>query len=169
MNYPSGLEHAISPAMGANTQRGRPMLHQRSPSTPWHVEKSLLRATQHHFMRKPHPRRARTKNGDARLGVSLISIHWRRAKSERVSDYKTYPRRALRVSITYWNAGWGPYGSNTRHTQDRASPITKKFETRFILARHRFNCRLGHCDTNRRHTLLDVHLIFHAPQRASWL
>jgi hypothetical protein len=83
------------------------------------------------------------KNGDARLGVSLISIHLRRAKSEHVSDYKTYPRRALRVSVTYWNASWGPYGSNTRHAQDRAPPITKKFETRFILARHLFNCRLG--------------------------
>jgi hypothetical protein len=40
--------------------------------------------------------------------ASLISIHWRRAKLERVSHYMTHLRRALRVRITDLIASWGP-------------------------------------------------------------
>jgi hypothetical protein len=88
-------------------------------------------------VRKSHPRRVRTKNGDVQItrlhrcvlhyrvigdkrpGASLISIHWRRVKSQRVSD-----------SIP----GWGPYGTNMRHAQGHVSPITKKFEARFYIS-----------------------------------
>jgi hypothetical protein len=95
-----------------------------------------------HYVRMPHPTHAHMKNGDAqipclhrrishyrvigdaRMGASPISIHWRRVNSERVSDLIP---------------GWGLYGTNTRH----ASPITKKSKTRIILSRRRFNCWLG--------------------------
>jgi hypothetical protein len=71
-----------------------------------------------HYMRKPHPRCAHMKNGDVQIaclrhrtlhyrvirdmrpGASLISIHWRRAKLEHVSHYKTHLRRVLRVRVT---------------------------------------------------------------------
>jgi hypothetical protein len=43
--------------------------------------------------------------GDVRPDMSLISIHWRRVKLERVSDYKTYMRRALRMCVTDLIAG----------------------------------------------------------------
>jgi hypothetical protein len=111
-------------------------------------------------MRKPQSRRAYTKNKDAQIaclghrvlhnrvikdarpGTSLISIYWRRVKSERVSDYKTHPRCTLTVHVTDFILGWGPYGTNMRRMQGHTCPITKKFEIRFILARHQFNCRL---------------------------
>jgi hypothetical protein len=113
------------------------------------------------YVRKSHPRRARTKDGDAqiaclrhrvshyrvvrdaRLGTSLISIHWRHAKSECVTDYKTHPRWALRVHISDSILGWAPFGTNMRYSQGHLSPITKNSEMRFILARRRLNCRLG--------------------------
>jgi hypothetical protein len=111
-------------------------------------------------MRKPHSRCARMKDGDARArlrrrfshyrligdmrpSASPISIHWRRAKSEQVSDYKTHPRHELMVRITDLITDWGPNDTNTRHAQSPVSPIMKKSETCFILAHHRFNCRLG--------------------------
>jgi hypothetical protein len=96
-------------------------------------------------MRKPHPRRVHTKNGDTQIvrlhhhvlhykvvgdtrpDASLISIHWRRVNLERVSDLIP---------------GWGPFDTNTRGAQGRGSPITKKFEMRFILTSHRLNTRL---------------------------
>jgi hypothetical protein len=34
---------------------------------------------------------------------------------------------------------WGHYGTNTRHAKGRASPITKKSETHFKGAHHRFD------------------------------
>jgi hypothetical protein len=110
------------------------------------------------YVRKPHSRCARTKNEDvqivrlhchvshyravrdARSYASPISIHWRCTKPDHISDYKTHPRRALRVCVTDLILGWGPYGTNMRHVQSLVSPITKKSETRFILARYRFNC-----------------------------
>jgi hypothetical protein len=79
-----------------------------------------------HYVRKPHPRRARTKNrdaqtmllyccvshykviGDACPGTSPISIHWGCAKLECVSHYMTHLRHALRVSVTDLIVGWGP-------------------------------------------------------------
>jgi hypothetical protein len=85
---------------------------------------------------------------DMRPGTSPISIHWRHANSERVSDLIP---------------DWGPYGTNTRRAQGHASPVTKKSETHFILVCHPFNCGWGHCGTNRKHTLLHVSLLFHAP------
>jgi hypothetical protein len=42
------------------------------------------------------------------LDVSPISIHRRHAKSERVSDYNTHPRRTLKVHVTDLFPGWGP-------------------------------------------------------------
>jgi hypothetical protein len=90
-------------------------------------------------VRKSDPRRTRTKNGvirDARLGASPISIHWRRVKLERFSDYKTHLRRALMVRVTNLIPDLSPYGTNTRHAQGRASPITQKSETCFILTCH---------------------------------
>jgi hypothetical protein len=101
-----------------------------------------------HYMRKPHPRHARTKNGDTQIihvhhcvshyrvirdahpSISPISIHVRRTKLEHVSHYKTHPRRALRARITDLIAGWDPYDTNTRCVRGHASPITY-----FILAR----------------------------------
>jgi hypothetical protein len=53
--------------------------------------------------------------------------------------YKTHLRRALRVCVTNLLVGWGPYNTNTRCVWGRASPITKKSETLFILVCHRFN------------------------------
>jgi hypothetical protein len=121
-----------------------------------------------HYVRNTHPRCVCVKNGDmqimrlhhrvshyrvngdARPGTSLIIIHWRRAKLERISHYKTHPRRALRVCVTDLITGWGSYGTNMRHAQGRASPISKKSKTHFILAHRRFNCRRGYCGTNRR-------------------
>jgi hypothetical protein len=79
-----------------------------------------------HYVREPHLRRVRTKNrdtqiaclhhhvsryrviGDTRPSAFAISIHWRRAKLERVSHYMTHPRYALRVRVTDFIAGWGP-------------------------------------------------------------
>jgi hypothetical protein len=149
---------------------------------PQNVKPRSPRSTfDHHYMRNMHLRHARTKNGnaqiacfrhrvshyrvirDARPSVSLISIHWRCVKLEHVSDYKTHPRRALRVCITNLITGWGPYGTNKRRAWGHMFPINKTFETRFILACHRFNCQLGHCDTNRRRALLDARLLFDAP------
>jgi hypothetical protein len=69
-------------------------------------------------VRKAQPRRVRTKNGDTQIahlgcrvshykvildacpGASPISIHWRRAKLERVSHSKTHLRHALIVHVT---------------------------------------------------------------------
>jgi hypothetical protein len=114
-----------------------------------------------HYVRKSHPRCDRMKNGDAQItrlhhhvlhyrvigdtrpDASPISIHWRCAKSERVFDYKTHPRRMLRVRVTNLILGWNPYGTNTRHAWGSTSPITKKSETRYILTRHRFIYQLG--------------------------
>jgi hypothetical protein len=114
----------------------------------------------YHYVRKPHSRRACMKNGDTQIvhlhhhishykvigdtrsGTSSIKIHWRRAKLERVFDYKTHPRCTLMVHVTDLILGWGPYGTNGRRTQGRASPITQKSETCFILVRRRFNCRV---------------------------
>jgi hypothetical protein len=53
-----------------------------------------------HYVRKAHSRHARTKNGDARPGAYPISIHGRRATSERA---------------TYLISGWDPYTTNLRH------------------------------------------------------
>jgi hypothetical protein len=81
--------------------------------------------------------------GDAHLGASPISMYWRCVKLEHVSDYKTHLRYALKVCITNLIAGWGPYGTNMRRARGHTSSINKKFETRFILAHHKFNYRLG--------------------------
>jgi hypothetical protein len=112
-----------------------------------------------HYMRKPHLRRVRMKDGDAQithlrhrvlhyrvvrnaqLDESLISIHWRHVKSECVADYKSHLRRALRVHISNLIPGWALYDTNTRHAQDCMSSITKKSETCFILERRRLNYR----------------------------
>jgi hypothetical protein len=114
-----------------------------------------------HYMRKAQLRCACTKNGDtqitcihhhvshyrviqdARLGESLISIHWRRAKLECVSHSKTHLRHALSVSITDLIAGWGPVALIRDAPRVRVSLITNKSEMRFILGRRRFSCRLG--------------------------
>jgi hypothetical protein len=98
-------------------------------------------------VRKPHPRHARTKDGNAQIShlhhrvshyrvvgdmrpdASSISIHWRHVKSERVVDYKTHPRHALRVCVSDLIPGWGPYDTNTKCAQGHASLVTKKSET----------------------------------------
>jgi hypothetical protein len=67
------------------------------------------------------------------------------------------------MRVTDLIPGWGPYDINTRRARGCASLITKKSDMCFILARRRFSCRLGHCDINRRHILLDVRLLFDAP------
>jgi hypothetical protein len=122
----------------------------------------LLNPCNHiHYMKKPHPRCARTKNGDAgithlccyilhyrvigdaRPGASPISIHGRCTKLERVFDYKTHLRRALMVHVTNLILGWCPCGTNMRRAQGHKSPITLKSKTCIILAHRRFNCRLG--------------------------
>jgi hypothetical protein len=46
--------------------------------------------------------------GDARPGTSPISIHWKRAKSEHISDYKTHLRHVLMVHVTDLIPGWAP-------------------------------------------------------------
>jgi hypothetical protein len=80
---------------------------------------------------------------DAWSGASPISIHWRRSKSERVADYKTHLRYMVRVCVSDLIPGWAPYDTNTRRSQCRRSPITKKYKMSFILERRRLNCRLG--------------------------
>jgi hypothetical protein len=122
------------------------------------------------YVRKPYLRCARTKDRDAenmrfcrrishyrvvrdaRPSTAPISIHWRRAKSERVANYNTHPIHALRVRASNLIPGWAPYDTNMRHTQGRASPITKKSDTCFILERRRLNCWLVSLvsGTNRR-------------------
>jgi hypothetical protein len=124
------------------------------------ADMTAMTGSKSHYVRKPHLKCDCMKNrdaqitrlyrcvsqyrviGDTRPGASLISIHWRCVKSERISDYKTHPRCALRVRVTDLIPGWGSCGINTRRTKGHASPTTKKSETCFILARHRFNCRL---------------------------
>jgi hypothetical protein len=123
--------------------------------------KIIINRHRYHYVRKPHLRRAHTKNGDtenawlcrhvlyyrviwdAHPGTSPISIYRRRAKLECVSHYNIYLSRSLRVCVTDLIANWAPYGTNTRCTRGRTSPITMKSETHFILAHHRFNCGLG--------------------------
>jgi surfactin synthase thioesterase subunit len=46
--------------------------------------------------------------GDTCPITSPISIHWRRVKLERVSDYKTHSRHALRMCVTNLVADWAP-------------------------------------------------------------
>jgi hypothetical protein len=101
--------------------------------------------------------------GDTQLGTSPISIHWRRVKSGRVSDYKNHLRCALRVHATDLIPDWGFYDTNTRHAQGHTSPITKKSETRLSYCIVDLSTGWGHYGTNKRHTLLDARLLFHAP------
>jgi hypothetical protein len=63
------------------------------------------------------------------MDASPISIHWRRTKLKRVSNYKTHPRHTLRVDVTDLIAGWNPYDTNTRRVRGHASSINKKSET----------------------------------------
>jgi hypothetical protein len=111
-----------------------------------------IQAWSSHYVRKPHPRCARTKDRDVQIAhlhhcvshyrvirdtrPSTSLIHWRHVKSERFADYKTHPRCALRVCVSDLIPGWAPYDTNTRRAQGHASPITKKYETRFLLERH---------------------------------
>jgi hypothetical protein len=96
-----------------------------------------------HYKRKPHLRRACMKKRDARIthlhhrishyivigdtrpSASQISIYWRRAKSERISDYKTHLRRVLMVLLTDLITSLGPYGTNTRGAQCRALTLLR--------------------------------------------
>jgi hypothetical protein len=104
----------------------------------------LLSSTsqQGHYVRKIYLTRVRTKNGrvqkrfchrvlyykvirDARSGASPISIHERRAMSARqLFDFWLAPMPLIRDAYC-------------------ASPISKKSEMIFILARHGFNYRPG--------------------------
>jgi hypothetical protein len=53
------------------------------------------------------------------------------------------PRRVIKMHIADLIVGWGHCGTNRRHAKGRASLIVKNFKTRFNLACHRFDCRLG--------------------------
>jgi hypothetical protein len=62
-------------------------------------------------------------------------------------------RCVIRARVADLIVGWGHRGTNRRRANGRASPVTKESETRFNLARHRFDSRLDYCGINRRHTL----------------
>jgi hypothetical protein len=70
---------------------------------------------------------------DTRSDAYPISIHWRCAELTRIFHYKTHPRYALRVRVTYLIAGWAPYDTNKRRIQGRVSPNTKKSNKRVSL------------------------------------
>jgi hypothetical protein len=74
--------------------------------------------------------------GDARPGASPIMIHLRRALVRARLPLEINPRHAIRVCIVNLIAGWGHYDTNRRRATGHTSPITKKFETRFNVARH---------------------------------
>jgi hypothetical protein len=106
------------------------------------------------YIRKTQPRHAHSKNGDVQItrlhhrvshyrvirdmrpSASSIRIHLRRALCWNL-------RRDIRSCVVNLIVGWGHSGTNTRHAKSSASPITKKYETRFNLACHRFDCRMG--------------------------
>jgi hypothetical protein len=99
----------------------------------------LERKEQGHYVRKPHPRPARTNNRDTQIGclrrrvshyrvirvahpdASPISIYWRHAQLEHGSHYTTRLRRTLRAHVTDLIAGWAPRGTNTRRPGSRVS------------------------------------------------
>jgi hypothetical protein len=102
----------------------------------------LLNPCNHiHYVKKPPPRCARTKNGDAGIahlhchvlhyrvigdaqpGASPISIRGRCTKLECVFNYKTHPRRTLMVHVIDLMPGWRPYDTNTSRAQGHKSPI----------------------------------------------
>jgi hypothetical protein len=107
-----------------------------------------------HCMRQTQLRRVHTKNrdtqmarlrrpilyyrviGDAHLGASSIIIHLRRALVRARLPLEISPRHAIKVHVVDLIVGWGHYDTNRRRATGRASPITKKFETRFNVARH---------------------------------
>jgi hypothetical protein len=66
----------------------------------------------------------------------LIRIHLRRVLLRAHLLLEINLRRAIRVYVTDLIAGWDHYGTNRR-------PITMKSETRFNIARRRFDFRLG--------------------------
>jgi hypothetical protein len=75
---------------------------------------------------------------DIRLNASSIRIHLRRAhvSLHRVRlPLEINLRRAIRARITDLIADWGHCDTNTRRAKGCTSPITKKSETRFNLAR----------------------------------
>jgi hypothetical protein len=63
--------------------------------------------------------------GNVHPGASLINIHWRCVKLERVSDYKTHLRHVLRVCVTDLIFGWSPYDINTRRTRVVSLPLIR--------------------------------------------
>jgi hypothetical protein len=101
-----------------------------------------------HFMRKIQPRRTRTKNGDAQITTScitviqdvctnafLIRIHLRHALCRAHLPLEINLRCAIKVRVTDLITGYGHCGTNRRCAKDRASPITEKSEMHFNLAR----------------------------------
>jgi hypothetical protein len=107
-----------------------------------------------HYVRKTQLRHTRTKNGDAQiarqhhrvlhyrviqdvfLDASQIRIHLRRALYRVCLPLEINLRRTIRACFTDLIAGWSHCATNTRHAKGRASPITKKFEMLFNIARH---------------------------------
>jgi hypothetical protein len=119
-----------------------------------------------HFVRKPHPRRARTKNedaqiaclrrhvshykviGDARPGASPISIHWRRVKSECISDLIP---------------DWAPMALIQDVPKVACLPLLKNPIHALSYYVADLIAGWSHCDTNRRCIILDARLLFDAP------
>jgi hypothetical protein len=68
--------------------------------------------------------------------VSLIRIHLRHVLCRAHLPLEIILRHVLRVCVADLIAGWVHYDTNMIRANRRASPITKKSEMRFNLARH---------------------------------
>jgi hypothetical protein len=72
----------------------------------------------YHYVRKAHLRCACTKNGDTQITSLCCRVsHYRVIGDARpgVSSISIYGRRATSGRITYLISGWGPYATNPIH------------------------------------------------------
>jgi hypothetical protein len=125
---------------------GRPLHRHPMHSHRYHRSASSTPSVPQHrayYVRKTQPRHARPKNGDAQIirlcrrtshykviqyvcqGASLIRIHLRRALGRAYIPLQSNSRCALKTPVADLIAGWGHCGTNRRHANSRASPITK--------------------------------------------
>jgi ribosomal protein L39E len=95
--------------------------------------------------------------------TSPISRHWRRAKLEHVADYKTHPRRALRVHVSDLIPGWGPMALIRDVPKVACLPLLKNLRRALSLCVDDWIASWVQCGTNRWCIILDAHLLFDAP------
>jgi hypothetical protein len=84
------------------------------------------------FVLQSHPRR-----------TSPIRIHLRYTVVTARLPLEINLRHVLTARVADLIVSYGHYDTNRRRAKGRASPITKKYETRFNLERCRFDYRLG--------------------------